>query len=73
MPQRDLLYPGITRGRRLGVRVGRRRAVASAIKTDKVEARFTVPAERLRDMLDALAAHRLCARSPESAGTPRRV
>jgi exodeoxyribonuclease V alpha subunit len=48
MLQRNLLYTGITRGRRLVVLVGTRRALAIAVKNDRVEARFTQLASRLR-------------------------
>jgi exodeoxyribonuclease V alpha subunit len=48
MLQRNLLYTGITRGRRLVVLVGTRRALAIAVKNDQVEARFTQLASRLR-------------------------
>ncbi len=47
MLQRNLLYTGITRGRRLVVLVGSRRAVAIAVRNDKVRKRFTWLAERL--------------------------
>jgi exodeoxyribonuclease V alpha subunit len=48
MLQRNLLYTGITRGRRLVVLVGTRRALAIAVKNDRVDARFTQLADRLR-------------------------
>ncbi len=47
MLQRNLLYTGITRARRLVVLVGTRRALAIAVKNDKTEARFTQLAARL--------------------------
>jgi exodeoxyribonuclease V alpha subunit len=49
MLQRNLLYTAITRGRRLVVLVGTRRALAIAVKNDRIEARFTQLASRLRD------------------------
>jgi exodeoxyribonuclease V alpha subunit len=48
MLQRNLLYTGITRGRRLVVLVGSRRALAIAVNNDKIEARNTLLSEWLR-------------------------
>jgi len=48
MLQRNLLYTGITRARRLVVLVGTKRALAIAVKNDKTESRFTQLAARLR-------------------------
>jgi len=48
MLQRNLLYTGITRGRKLVVLVGSRRALAIAVKNDRVESRFTRLASLLR-------------------------
>jgi exodeoxyribonuclease V alpha subunit len=45
--QRNLLYTGITRGRRLVVLVGSRKAAAIAVRTNKVQARWTRLAARL--------------------------
>ena len=47
MLQRNLLYTGITRARRLVVLVGTKRALAIAVKNDKTEARFTQLAAQL--------------------------
>lgn len=47
MLQRNLLYTGITRGRRLVVLVGNRRALAIAVKNRRIEKRFTRLADRL--------------------------
>jgi exodeoxyribonuclease V alpha subunit len=52
MLQRNLLYTGITRGRRLVVLIGNKRALAIAVKNDKVEARWT----RLGRLVGARAA-----------------
>jgi exodeoxyribonuclease V alpha subunit len=41
MLQRNLLYTGITRARKLVVLVGTKRALAIAVKNDKTESRFT--------------------------------
>jgi exodeoxyribonuclease V alpha subunit len=46
--QRNLLYTGITRARQLCVLVGARRAIAMAVKNDKIARRHTALAERLR-------------------------
>jgi len=48
MLQRNLLYTAITRGRRLVVLIGTRRALAIAVKNDRVELRYTQLASRLR-------------------------
>jgi len=47
--QRNLLYTGVTRGEKLVVLVGTKKAMAIAVKNDKTEKRFT----RLRDRLVA--------------------
>jgi exodeoxyribonuclease V alpha subunit len=49
MLQRNLLYTGITRGRKLVVIVGSRRALAIAVKNNRVEARYTRLTERLKE------------------------
>lgn len=46
--QRNLLYTGVTRARQLCVLVAARRAIAMAVKNDKIAARHTALAERLR-------------------------
>jgi len=48
MLQRNLIYTGITRGKRLVVLVGSRRAVNIAVKNDRIRKRYTRLAERLR-------------------------
>ena len=48
MLQRNLLYTGITRARKLVVLLGTRKALAIAVKNDKTESRFTQFAARLR-------------------------
>jgi len=50
MLQRNLLYTAITRGRRLVVIVGSRRALARAVHNATVHTRHTLLAERLRAM-----------------------
>jgi exodeoxyribonuclease V alpha subunit len=47
MLQRNLLYTGITRGRRLVVVVGQRKAIAIAARTETAGRRWT----RLRELL----------------------
>ncbi len=47
MLQRNLLYTAVTRGRRLVVVVGSRRALARAIHNDRVMRRHTRLAQRL--------------------------
>jgi exodeoxyribonuclease V alpha subunit len=51
MLQRNLLYTAITRGRRLVVVVGARRALAIAVKNDRIESRFTQLANRIRSRI----------------------
>lgn len=48
MLRRNLLYTAVTRGKKLVVLVGSRKAVSLAIKTERVEARYSRLAERLR-------------------------
>jgi exodeoxyribonuclease V alpha subunit len=46
--ERNLLYTAVTRGRRLVVLLGQRRAIAIAVRTQRAHLRFTRLAERLR-------------------------
>lgn len=46
--QRNLLYTAITRAKKMVVIVGTRKAIAMAVKNDKITARWTALAERLR-------------------------
>jgi len=48
MLQRNLLYTAITRARRLVVLVGSKRAIAIAIKNNKVQLRYTNLSDNLR-------------------------
>jgi exodeoxyribonuclease V alpha subunit len=47
MLQRNLLYTGITRGKRVVVLVGSKRALAIAVKNDTIDERWTMLTERL--------------------------
>jgi exodeoxyribonuclease V alpha subunit len=47
MLQRNLLYTGVTRGKKLVVLVGEEKAIATAVKTYKLNARNTALIERL--------------------------
>jgi len=49
MLQRNLLYTAITRAKRLVVLVGSKRAIAIAIKNNKVQFRYTNLGQRLND------------------------
>ena len=51
MLQRNLLYTGITRGKKLIVLVGSKKAIDIAVKNDKTRKRWTRLAERLRRAL----------------------
>lgn len=46
--QRNLLYTGITRARKLAVLVGSKKAMAIAVRNNKAEERFTLLDQRLR-------------------------
>jgi exodeoxyribonuclease V alpha subunit len=65
--QRNLLYTAITRGRRLVVLVGTRRALAIAVRTAQAGKRFTTLADRIVDA--AAKAH--LALLPRAAETQR--
>ena len=54
MLQRNLIYTGVTRGRRLVVLVGSRKALAMAISNNKTQKRYTWLAHRLAGLLPAL-------------------
>jgi exodeoxyribonuclease V alpha subunit len=47
--QRNLLYTAITRAKKIVVIVGSNKAIAIAVKNDKVSRRYTALAERLKD------------------------
>ncbi len=47
--QRNLLYTGVTRGKKLVVIVGTKKAMAIAIKNNKTEKRYTLLSERMRE------------------------
>ncbi|MBM4036852.1 MAG: ATP-dependent RecD-like DNA helicase, partial [Planctomycetes bacterium] len=47
MLQRNLLYTAVTRGKRLVVLVGTTRAVAIAVRNDRIRARHALLRERL--------------------------
>jgi exodeoxyribonuclease V alpha subunit len=52
--QRNLLYTAITRGRKLVVIVGTRKALGMAVRNDKPQKRYTRLKERLAGHLAAL-------------------
>jgi len=45
--QRNLLYTGVTRGKKLVIIVGTKKAVAIAVRNNKTEKRYTLLKERL--------------------------
>jgi exodeoxyribonuclease V alpha subunit len=51
--QRNLLYTGITRGKKLVILVGTKKAIAIAIKNNKQQKRFTLLKERLTQKLQS--------------------
>ncbi len=46
--QRNLLYTGVTRGKKLVVIIGTKKAMAIAIRNNKTEKRYTLLSERMR-------------------------
>lgn len=54
MLQRNLLYTAVTRGRKLVVLVGSRKALAMAVKNNRVQRRYTLLAQRLSGVLGRL-------------------
>jgi hypothetical protein len=58
MLKRNLVYTGITRGKRLVVLVGQKRALAIAVKGQQVERRWSKLQERLREGADPINAQR---------------
>ena len=48
MLQRNLLYTGITRGKKLVVVMGTKKAVAMAVRSNKISKRFTLLKQRLQ-------------------------
>jgi exodeoxyribonuclease V alpha subunit len=46
--QRNLLYTGVTRGKRLVVLVGQGKALAMAVKNNRTQRRFSGLAQRLK-------------------------
>jgi len=77
MLKRNLVYTGITRGKRLVVLVGQKRALAIAVKGQQVERRWSKLQERLRALSKSHdPAHREASRSPvdvEPANFARKV
>jgi exodeoxyribonuclease V alpha subunit len=53
MLQRNLLYTAVTRAKRLVVLVGQPKAIAMAVRNDKVMQRFTGLRERLTSQLES--------------------
>jgi exodeoxyribonuclease V alpha subunit len=49
MLQRNLLYTGITRGKKLVVLVGTRKALATAVQRQDTSRRYTALRKRLQD------------------------
>ncbi len=54
MLERNLLYAGVTRGKKLVVIVGQPRALAMAVKNKRAASRLTALAHRLRSKSQAL-------------------
>ena len=56
MLQRNLLYTGLTRARKLCILVGDKRAISTAVRNNKTTKRYTRLADRLREPYDPNAA-----------------
>lgn len=65
MLRRNLLYTAITRGKRLVVLVGSPKAIATAVRNDQEQQRWSALAERLKDYLRGDGVH------PEDHVAPR--
>ena len=52
--QRNLIYTAVTRGKRLVVMVGTKRALATGVKDDRTVKRYTFLAERLKEAIKSL-------------------
>jgi exodeoxyribonuclease V alpha subunit len=52
--QRDLIYTGITRGKKLVVLVGTKKAFAIAIKNNKPQKRYTLLKDRLTTVMNTV-------------------
>ena len=63
MLQRNLLYTGVTRAKKILVLVGEKKAVDLAIRNSRAAERNTMLADRLRDQRDGSPAP-----SPQEAG-----
>ncbi len=64
--QRNLVYTGITRGKKLVVLIGQRKALAMAVRNNKTESRFTGLLSRLR------MSGRIAGDTPQLRRHPRR-
>ena len=64
--QRNLVYTGITRGKKLVVLIGQRKALAMAVRNNKTESRFTGLLSRLR------MSGRIAGDTPQLRRLPRR-
>lgn len=49
MPQRNLLYTAVTRGKKLVILVGTKQALALAVRREDTSRRFTALEKRLQD------------------------
>jgi len=68
MLKRNLIYTGITRGKKLVVLVGQKRALAMAVKGKQVERRWSKLQERLHDLASSRSTSR-----PRGGGSPGHV
>jgi exodeoxyribonuclease V alpha subunit len=58
--QRNLIYTAVTRGKRLVVIVGSKRALAIAVRNNKTEKRYTYLKHRLASFVAPGSAHKMC-------------
>jgi len=68
MLKRNLIYTGITRGKKLVVLVGQKRALAMAVKGKQIERRWSKLQERLHDLARSGSTGRT-----DSGGSPGHV
>ncbi len=52
--QRNLIYTAVTRGRKLVVMVGTKKALAIGVKNNKTEKRYTYLGQRLREKVNGI-------------------
>ncbi len=72
MLQRNLLYTAVTRGKKLVVLVGSRKALAMAVRNNRIQKRYTLLAHRLRRSLAAPGLEGATSNGAFASETPRK-